>query len=114
MSDAIPSWVERASAASGVLACGVRRADRTFLVNSCREELAEATVTQAMRDLSEVVYALQQNRVPTEYLRWTFENGQIHCVTRPGGIIAALLVNKEMADSPHLDQLLADFEPTPA
>ena len=90
MNAMIQAWMERAAAASGVLACGVRLADRSFVARSCREDFPEPRVLQAVRDLSEASYALQQNLIPAEALRWTFENGQIRCLIQPGGVMAAL------------------------
>jgi hypothetical protein len=109
MNETVQSWMERAAASSGVLACGARLADRSFLAKSCSEECPEPKVTQALRDLSEAIYALQQNHIAAEHLRWTFEKGQIRCVARPGGVMAALLLSKESADLPQIEQLLADF-----
>jgi len=109
MNEGIQSWMERAAAAPGVLACGVRLADRSFAAKSCRDDFPEPRVLQAVRDLSEAAYALQQNLIPAEALRWTFENGLIHCLTLPGGVMAALVVSREAADSAEVQRLLADF-----
>jgi hypothetical protein len=109
MSDSVQSWLEKAAASPGVLACGVRLGDRTMNVKSCREEVTEQKVTQAMRELSEAIHALQQNRVHAERIRWQFENGHIRCLSRPGGVMAALVVTKEAADLPEIEGLLTDF-----
>ncbi len=109
MSETVQSWMERATAGPGVLACGVRFADRSCLARTCREEFSEPQVTQALRDVSEAVYALQQNRLSADHLRWTFENGVIRCITKPGGVLAALLLSPETADAPEIEQLLGDF-----
>jgi hypothetical protein len=109
MSNSIQAWMERATSAPGVLACGARLADRSFVAKSCREEFPEPRVFQALRDLSEAAYALQQNRVAAERLRWTFEHGQIRCLIQPGGFMVAVLVSRETADSPEIEQLLSDF-----
>jgi hypothetical protein len=109
MSETVESWIEKAAASPGMLACGVRLGDRTTSVRSCREEVSEQKVTQVMRDLAEAIQALQQNRVHAERLRWRFENGHIRCLTRPGGVMAALVVTKEAADLPGIEKLLTDF-----
>ncbi len=109
MSETVQSWLEKAAASPGVLACGVRLGDRTTSVRSCREEVPEQKVTQAMRDLAEAVHGLQQNRVHAERLRWRFENSHIRCLARPGGVMAALVVTKEAGDLPEIEGLLADF-----
>ena len=63
---------------------------------------------QAMRKLYEAVYALQQHQIPTERVRWSFETAQLHCVARPGGVMAVLLVNKETASAAEIERLLAE------
>lgn len=108
MSEAIQAWVEKAVAARGVLACGMRRADRSLTVRSARTEFPTQQMEQTMRKLFEAVYALQQNQIPTERVRWTFETAEIQCVARPGGVMAVLLLNKEIANSAEMEQLLAE------
>jgi len=108
MSEAIQSWIEQAAAGRGVIACGVRRADRSLAVRSARTEFPDALMEQTMRKLYEAIYALQQNHIPTERVRWSFEAAQIHCAARPGGVMAVLLANKETASAAEIEQLLAD------
>jgi hypothetical protein len=57
---------------------------------------------------------LQQNQIPTERVRWSFETAQLHCVARPGGVMAVLLVNKEAASLAEIEQLLINAPMTPA
>lgn len=109
MSETIQSWIDRAATSPGVLACGVRLGDRTSLIRSCRDEFPEPQVTQAMTVLSEAAYVLQQSRIAAEHMRWSFQGAQIRCLTKPGGVVAALLLAPESADSPGVEQLLADF-----
>jgi hypothetical protein len=109
MNETIQSWIERAASSPGMLACGVRLADRSALVRSCRDEFLEPRVTQALKELSEAAYALQQGRIAVEHMRWSFQGAQIRCVTKSGGVVAALFLAPELADSPVVEQLLADF-----
>ena len=83
--------------------------DRSVLAKSCRDELTEARVAQAMREFAEGVFVLQQNRLVADQMRWTFEGGEVRCVVRPGGVLAAVVVGKESADLPEIEQLLTDF-----
>ena len=108
MSAAIQSWLEQATASRGLLACGFRKADRALTVKSISKEFPEALMEQTMRKLFEAVYALQQNQIPTERVRWSFETAQLHCIARPGGVMAVLLVNKEAASLMEIEQLLMD------
>jgi hypothetical protein len=111
MNEAVQSWIERASASAGVLACGVRLADRSFLVRSCAAGIPEAQVEQALHELWEAIYALQQNRIAPQRLCWNFQNARFRCVTRPGGVLAALLLTPEDAELAPIEQLLAEFNP---
>ena len=108
MSEAINAWIETAAKGRGVLACGMRRADRSLIVRSTRTEFSDAQMEQAIRKLYEAVYALQQNQISTERVRWSFETAQLHCVARPGGVMAVLLVNKETASATEIERLLAE------
>jgi hypothetical protein len=110
----IQSWLEQAAGHNGVLACGARLADRTIAVKSCQPEIGEPQLVQAMRDVSDAVFALQQNRLSTEHLRWTFENVMIRCIARPGGVLGALVLTPACADLPEIEQLLADFALIPS
>jgi hypothetical protein len=114
MSAAIQSWLEQAAAARGLLACGFRKADRSLMVKSNTKEFPDAQMEQTIRKLFEAVYALQQNQIPTERVRWTFETAQLHCVARPGGVMAVLVVNKEAASLAEIESLLADAPMNPS
>ena len=111
MSAAVQSWIERASGHAGVWACGARLADRSFLARTCSTDIAEAQVAQALREIWEAMVSLQQNHLPVQHLRWSLGTAQFRCVVRPGGVMGALLVAKESADEPAIEQLLAEFNP---
>lgn len=108
MSAAVQSWVEQAAATRGLLAAGFRKADRSLTVKSGSSEFTAQHMEQTIRKLFEAVYALQQNQIATERVRWTFETTQIHCVARPGGVMAVLLANKENASPADIERLLAE------
>jgi hypothetical protein len=91
-----------------VLACGFRKADRSLTVQSNRSDFPDAQMEQTIRKLFEAVYALQQNQIPTERVRWFFEAAQLHCVARPGGVLAVLLVDKDSAGAAEIERLLAE------
>ena len=113
MSAAIQSWLEQAAACRGLLACGFRKADRSLTVKSCSADFPAPQMEQTMRKLFEAVYALQQNQIPTDRVRWHFETAQLHCVARPGGVMAVLLVNKETAGASEIERLLDEAPLTP-
>lgn len=110
MSAAVETWLQKAAAQRGVLACGVRLADRTFLIRTNRDELSPARIEQALKKLCDAVQVIQQNQLPADRLRWSFESGQILCSPRAGGVIAALFVNKDLARAEDMERLLGAFK----
>ncbi len=106
MSAAIQSWIAQAATSRGMLACGFRKADRSLTVKSSSPEFTDEQMEQTIRKLFEAVYALQQNQIPTERVCWSFETAQLHCIARPGGVMAVLLVNKETASPTEVERLL--------
>jgi len=110
MQEYFHSWLEQAAARRGIFACAIRPPnDRSFAVKNCHAELSDLRVKEAIQSLSEMLQALRQNRVGARYLRWTFENGLVHCAIRDDGAIAALLVGKETDLTAEADRLLSEF-----
>lgn len=109
MSAPAESWLQKAAGRRGVLACGVRLADRSFLVRTNREELSSVRIEQALKKLFDAVQLIQQNQLSTDRLHWSFESGQILFTARAGGVIAALFVNKDLASAKEMEKLLAEF-----
>jgi hypothetical protein len=110
MKDFFHSWLEQAAARRGMLACAIRPPnERSFAVKNCHADLSELRVKEAVQSLSEMLQALGQNRIDGRYLRWTFENGLVHCAIRDDGAIAALLVGKETDLTVEADRLLSEF-----
>ncbi len=109
MNQAVHIWIQRASAIPGVLACGVRCVDQSLVAQSYADNLPIPRIQSALREVLEIIQALQENRIGIERLRWTFEKGRIHCTARADGAVAALLVLPEMDLSPEIDGLLSEF-----
>jgi hypothetical protein len=109
MNNPAEQWMQQAARARGMLACAVQLADKSIVVRLCRDDLSKPRIEEAMRRISDASQKLQQAQVPTNRLRWTFENGQIHCAINFGGAIAALFVNKDLARPEALELLLANF-----
>jgi hypothetical protein len=106
MSEAIQAWINQASAHPAVAGCGVRVAGAVH-ARSGGPQLTEAQITQAMKELSEAVYFLQQNQYVAERLRWTFEGGQLCCACGRGGNLAMLVLNAKDTSGPEIERLLA-------
>ncbi|MFO1476353.1 MAG: hypothetical protein U1F98_06850 [Verrucomicrobiota bacterium] len=109
MSETVQSWLDRAAKVPGVQACGVRRADRSFGARSASGKISETQATQVVRDVAEAFYAMQQQRIPAEQLKWSFQGGVVLAVNRQAGAIGVVVVGEETADSAEVAKLLSEF-----
>ncbi len=109
MNSPAEQWMQQASRARGMLACAVQLPDKSVLVRLCRDDLSKPRIEEAVRRISDALQKIQQAHVSPERMRWTFENGQIHCALRAGGVFGALFVNKDLAKPETLEQLLQNF-----
>jgi len=107
MSASVQSWIRQAAATPGVLACGLRKADRSIAVRCSSPELTATQFEKTMAKLFEAIQTLQQNQIHTDRVRWSFETVHLHCAAPPGGMMAVVLVNKDGADDTQIDHLLA-------
>lgn len=110
MNQAVHIWVQRASTIPGVLACGVRCADRSIVAQSADERFPIAWVQSAVREIAEIASVLQHDRIATDRLRWRFENGRIHSTAKDDGTVAAVIAMPQIELSPEIDGLLAEFQ----
>jgi hypothetical protein len=105
MSESIQTWIQAAIANAAVAACGVR-AGGAFHAKSRRQEVSEAQITDALKQVSEASYFLQQSQFLAQNLRWTFEGGQVCCACGRAGTLAVLVLNKGAAAGREIEQLL--------
>jgi hypothetical protein len=105
MNEAIQTWINAAAASPAVEGCGVR-ASGAFHVKSRRPEMTEAKITEAMKQLFDAMYFLQQNQFLTDRLRWTFDGGQLHCASGRGGVSVVLVAAKDAPEA-EIERLLA-------
>lgn len=108
MNEAIPAWMDKCAAARGVIACGVRNADRSVSVRSVRVEFPDSDAEQALRKVYEGVLALQQNQLHTNRVCWRFESADVHCTAKPGGTMAMILTGKNLASAAEIERLLSE------
>ena len=109
MNETIEAWLEQGSASAGVIACAVRRPDRTIAVKSCHPEIPEPGLVEVIQNLAETIHVLQQNRVEPQFLCWTFESSQFRCAVRDDGAIAVVLAGRELNVVSAADQMLWQF-----
>jgi hypothetical protein len=103
------AWLDKTAHYSGVLACGVRLANQSFLAKSYHESFPEARLGELLQCVSEMAYTLRNSRLGSARLRWVFENGQVHSARRPDGVLAVLAGSKDVNAAASIEELIADF-----
>ncbi len=109
MDDVLQSWLEQAAAGPGILAGGVRQNEQSVVVKSCHPEFSEPQIIEVIQGIAEAVHSLQQNRIATGYLRWTFDKALLHCATAGNGALAVLLTHKEEEHASAAGHLILEF-----
>jgi hypothetical protein len=110
MADFFQTWLRRALASPGVLACGVRDQSDAFSVLTTQDGIPESRVQEIMRRLGETVRALQQNHIECDRLCWSLASGHVHCVLRPDGTMALLVAGFDPGAEADIELLLRDFQ----
>jgi len=108
----VDQWLQQAARTRGILACGVRLSDQSLRVRVCREDISKARVEEAMKRIAATVGTMQTAQGTAELLRWVFESGDIVCALRPGGAMAVLLVNRDLAAADKIKALMQTFAET--
>src|ERR1700689_2614435 len=88
-------WVDKTAKYSGVLACGVRLANKSVAIKSFDESYPESRLKELLQCLTEVAFTLRNSQLGSSRLRWVFEHGQLLSARRADGAIAVLAMNKD-------------------
>jgi hypothetical protein len=107
--DTLQRWLAANTLLPGVHACCIRFPDRASLAQVFGEHLKPDRLEQTWNTLSEMVPALQAQRLPPSRMAWSFEQGDLHFVLRPDGIALGLFTAPQAGDSPALQNLITEF-----
>ena len=112
MKTALNQWLKENVDFRGLLACGVRHADKSCFSQNGAGDFQSAALDKAWRTIAEILPALQQQRLTVTRLRWRFENGAIHCITRSDGVFLGLITtdNPGELDSVSLERIVNEFQ----
>jgi hypothetical protein len=102
-------WVDKTAKYSGVLACGVRLANKSIAIKTFDESFPEPRLKELLQCLTEVAFTLRNSQLGSSRLRWVFENGQLQCARRQDGAIAVLAMSKDSNADSAIEELLAEF-----
>jgi hypothetical protein len=108
------SWVDKTAKYSGVMASGVRLANRSTVVKTFDESFPEARLADVLQSLTEISFTLRNSQLGGARLCWVFEHGQLHSARRLDGATAILAVNKDPGAAAAIEELFAEFLATGA
>jgi hypothetical protein len=108
MDEDLQSWIKQAERIPGVLACGARRATQS-VAKSCHKNFPQPQIEKLLREVSESIRLLQTSNIPTEQVRWTFENAWVYSTIRRDGAIATMIVDINSETFEPIEKLLLEF-----
>jgi hypothetical protein len=112
MSDVIKQWFEQSAPFQGILACGVRYADRTTVTKAWADGFTELALENALRCVADLFQVLQFNRISPSRVRWVYQGAFLYCERRPEGTCLGVFTpgNIEAVDLDGLERFFGEFQ----
>lgn len=111
MKEMLEEWLRQRALLKGLLACGIRYPDETIFVPSSRAGFPGENLEYSLRCMADTFQVLKLNHLPSEYVRWVYQNALLYCVRRGDGIFLGLFTSRdpESVDVEGLGKMLAEF-----
>jgi len=109
MSKSAQQWLANRASPSGMLACGLRRADGVVICHSREDICPLEKMERILRQFESVRAALVSDQLVPRWWTWTFEQGQIRFVARSDGWLLGLVVRLDSEAMTQLDPLSNEF-----
>jgi hypothetical protein len=109
MTNSTQQWLTSRAAPPGMLACGVRGPDGTFVCHSVEASCPEGTLEKILRQFDAARATLFSDDLAPSWSTWAFERGQIRFVERPDGWLLGLLIRTDTEAQRRLDPLSTEF-----
>lgn len=109
MKELFESWLSQIADDVGILACGIRFPDSTFMTQSFAFDFAADQWDAIWKQLDETVQTLRHRRLPGAWQCWQFERHYLQWITRPDGLALGLLASLETAQ-PHTEYIQSLIE----
>jgi hypothetical protein len=84
-------WLEQRARVAGVLAWGIRLADRSTINRAFRDGFPDAAMDNAWRCVAEIVQVLRAQRLLPQRLGWIFQHYRLDCALRADGTLFGAL-----------------------
>ena len=109
MNTAVPQWLSSHTAIPGLLACGLRQPDGSFICHSNDNNLPAAGVERILGSFEILQASVSAGNVAPRWSTWSFEQGHIRFVARPDGWLLGLLASPGSPAFEQLDSLSHEF-----
>jgi hypothetical protein len=105
-------WFEQTAPFQGILACGVRHADRTSVSKTWTDGYAEMNVENAVRCAADLYQVMQVNKIPMGRARWIYQAAWFHCERRPDGTCLGVFTPSDpgIIDVNGLERFFLEFQ----
>lgn len=112
MNEALHQWLNQCRPVAGLLACGVRHADQTASTRAFDPAFSDNALENAWRCVGDALQVLKHHHLPTEQMRWTYEQALLCCALRPDGACLAVFISNDpqAVDPGGLEQMFAEFQ----
>jgi hypothetical protein len=111
MKEFVNRWLSQTMAVPGILACGIRFPDNTYLTQSFSQTFPAEALDNAWRCASDTFQVLKINFFPHERVRWVYQAAFLYCARRQDGICLGIFTAKEPLafDPDEIERLIAEF-----
>jgi hypothetical protein len=110
MKDSLQDLLERRLPLEGVVAWGIRRADRSVQSHCYTDWFSPQQIEQVLTRLALAADGLGYHGIQPLRLCWVFEHARMHLALRRDGVSLALFVeNRPGVSNGMLDAVLAEF-----
>jgi hypothetical protein len=110
MSIPVTTWLNRISADSGLLACGVRLPQGSCVNQSFTPSFPSEKLDDVWGQLSEAVNAFRLRRIALNRLCWKYDRVHVWFVVRPDGLGLGLVFKPAVAGNrAQVEVILQDF-----
>jgi hypothetical protein len=113
MQETVHNWLTEKVKVSGVLAMGLRSADRRTFTRSLSPQFPQMALENACRCLADTFQILNSNRFPTELVRWVYENYFLYGFIRSDGHCFAIVTRRNALPTlkpADLEKIVAEFK----
>jgi len=112
MKELVNQWFEQTAPFQGIVACGVRHADRTSVSKTWTDGYAEMDVENAVRCAADLYQVMLVNKIPMGRARWVYRGALFHCERRADGSCLGVFTPRDPAavDLGGLERFFSEFQ----